>query len=121
MPEHKTLEEAVAPVPVDSDGASAQNESVDTRSSKVPWHMKIIAVVLVSFIGFGSHWSTGVTGAMKSTLKKVSSRTKKSRGEGRHERERRGKKIVSDNTMLYRNSKSTTPSMHSSTAARTSW
>jgi hypothetical protein len=26
-------------------------------------------------IGFGGHWSSGVTGAMKSTLKKVSSTT----------------------------------------------
>jgi hypothetical protein len=33
--------------------------------------MKLISILLVSAIGFGSHWSSGVTGAMKSTLKKV--------------------------------------------------
>ncbi|KUI72558.1 Major facilitator superfamily domain-containing protein 1 [Cytospora mali] len=70
MLEKKTAGEAVAPVHVNSDGASAQNQSVDTRSSKIPWSVKIIAVCLVSMIGFGSHWSTGVTGAMKKTLKK---------------------------------------------------
>lgn len=43
---------------------------VDNRSSHVPWTMKVLAVVLVSSIGFGSHWSSGVTGAMKATLKK---------------------------------------------------
>lgn len=42
------------------------------RSTHVPMRMKIIAVLMVSLIGFGSKWSSGVTGAMKSTLKKVS-------------------------------------------------
>lgn len=51
--------------------SSQQARDVDTRSSNVPWTMKVIAVILVSAIGFGSHWSSGVTGAMKSTLKKV--------------------------------------------------
>jgi len=37
----------------------------------IPLHIKITAVLLVSAIGFGAHWSSGVTGAMKSTLKKV--------------------------------------------------
>jgi len=37
----------------------------------IPLRLKIIAVLLVSAIGFGAHWSSGVTGAMKSTLKKV--------------------------------------------------
>lgn len=41
------------------------------RSTHVPMRMKLIAVLMVSLIGFGSHWSSGVTGAMKSTLKKV--------------------------------------------------
>ncbi len=41
------------------------------RSTHVPMRMKIFAVLMVSLIGFGSHWSSGVTGAMKSTLKKV--------------------------------------------------
>jgi nitrate/nitrite transporter NarK len=31
---------------------------------------KLFAVLLISCISFGSHWSSGVTGAMKSTIKK---------------------------------------------------
>ncbi|KAJ1564294.1 hypothetical protein HK405_015277, partial [Cladochytrium tenue] len=38
-------------------------------NSHVPLYVKIAAVLMVSAIGFGSHWSSGVTGAMKSTLK----------------------------------------------------
>lgn len=41
-------------------------------AAHIPLRLKIIAVLLVSAIGFGAHWSSGVTGAMKSTLKKVS-------------------------------------------------
>lgn len=60
--------------PADDDNPSAQHghPAADTQSSKVPWTMKVLAVLLVSSIGFGSHWSSGVTGAMKSTLKKAS-------------------------------------------------
>jgi hypothetical protein len=36
-----------------------------------PLLAKILAVFLISCISFGSHWSSGVTGAMKSTIKKV--------------------------------------------------
>lgn len=35
-----------------------------------PLTAKLFAVVLISCISFGSHWSSGVTGAMKSTIKK---------------------------------------------------
>ncbi|KAL6860859.1 major facilitator superfamily domain-containing protein [Trichoderma novae-zelandiae] len=59
--------------PADVIGVSALDESdsaSDERSTKVPMSMKILSVLLVSLVGFGSHWSTGVTGAMKSTLKK---------------------------------------------------
>ncbi|RAL15947.1 putative MFS transporter [Aspergillus homomorphus CBS 101889] len=35
-----------------------------------PLLAKLTAVVVISCISFGSHWSTGVTGAMKSTIKK---------------------------------------------------
>lgn len=38
----------------------------------VPLRMKILSVIVVSMIGFGGHWSSGVTGALKSTLKKAS-------------------------------------------------
>ncbi|KAK7744634.1 hypothetical protein SLS53_003520 [Cytospora paraplurivora] len=66
----KAADESVTAVDVKSDGASAQDQSVDNRSMTIPWSVRIIAVCLVSSIGFGSHWSTGVTAAMKSTLKK---------------------------------------------------
>lgn len=45
--------------------------SESSKDNSIPWKIKILAVVLVSLIGFGSHWSSGVTGAMKSTIKKV--------------------------------------------------
>jgi hypothetical protein len=41
------------------------------RSTHVPLRMKLLSILMVTAIGFGSHWSSGVTGAMKSTLKKV--------------------------------------------------
>ncbi|KAF4943410.1 hypothetical protein FGADI_13437 [Fusarium gaditjirri] len=52
--------------------ASHQSASVGNDHGKkpVPASMKIISVVIVSMIGFGGHWSSGVTGALKSTLKK---------------------------------------------------
>lgn len=62
--------------PADVVGVSALDESdtaSDGRTTKIPMSMKILSVVLVSLVGFGSHWSSGVTGAMKSTLKKVGS------------------------------------------------
>lgn len=56
-----------------SDDTPVQDvDDASTKSYKVPWTMKVLAVILVSSIGFGSHWSSGVTGAMKSTLKKAS-------------------------------------------------
>ncbi|KAI5243276.1 major facilitator superfamily transporter [Aureobasidium subglaciale] len=36
----------------------------------VPLQMKLLSVLLVSCIGFGSQWSSGVSSAMKSTMKK---------------------------------------------------
>ncbi|KAK5448111.1 hypothetical protein LTS15_009135 [Exophiala xenobiotica] len=36
----------------------------------VPLRWKLLSIVLVTAIGFGSQWSSGITGAMKSTLKK---------------------------------------------------
>jgi hypothetical protein len=56
-------------VVVASSGSSAKSEG--GRSTLVPVKMKLISILLVTAIGFGSHWSSGVTGAMKSTLKKV--------------------------------------------------
>ncbi|OJJ44472.1 hypothetical protein ASPZODRAFT_71678 [Penicilliopsis zonata CBS 506.65] len=43
---------------------------MEDKRPTVPWSMKILSVLLVSLIGFGSHWSSGVTGAMKTSLKK---------------------------------------------------
>ncbi|KAH6625175.1 major facilitator superfamily domain-containing protein [Boeremia exigua] len=55
-------------VVVASSGSSVRSEG--GRSQLVPVRMKLISILLVTAIGFGSHWSSGVTGAMKSTLKK---------------------------------------------------
>lgn len=56
-------------VVVASSGSSAKSSG--GRSTLVPVKMKLLSILLVTAIGFGSHWSSGVTGAMKSTLKKV--------------------------------------------------
>ncbi|KAK8085996.1 hypothetical protein PG994_000970 [Apiospora phragmitis] len=44
----------------------------DDAASKPPppWSWKVTAIVLVSLIRFGGSWSSGITGAMKSTLKR---------------------------------------------------
>lgn len=55
---------------IEDDARSGRSEG--GRSTKVPVTMKLVAVLLVSLVGFGSHWSAGVTSAMKTTLKKVS-------------------------------------------------
>lgn len=65
---HVVLEKAA----LSDDARSVHSEG--GRATHVPMRMKLFAVLMVSLIGFGSHWSSGVTGAMKSTLKKVSSR-----------------------------------------------
>ncbi|THC99715.1 hypothetical protein EYZ11_000765 [Aspergillus tanneri] len=49
-----------------------RSETEDENRGKRPpplW-AKLFAVFLISCISFGSHWSSGVTGAMKSTIKK---------------------------------------------------
>ncbi|KAI8941144.1 hypothetical protein NX059_002381 [Plenodomus lindquistii] len=67
VPTKETVKEIV----VGANEASSLNERDDSdRSSYIPLKMKIIAILLVTAIGFGSRWSSGVTGAMKSTLKK---------------------------------------------------
>jgi hypothetical protein len=48
--------------------SSESNESTGQPEASLKW--KIVAILLVSAIGFGSRWSSGITGAMKSTLKK---------------------------------------------------
>nr|XP_036582676.1 major facilitator superfamily transporter [Colletotrichum truncatum]KAF6791467.1 major facilitator superfamily transporter [Colletotrichum truncatum] len=46
--------------------------SISSESDKPlpPLYWKFIAVILISCISFGSSWSSGITGALKSTLKK---------------------------------------------------
>jgi hypothetical protein len=68
--EKKDLEQSstnVAPI-VDQD----TDASTLGDKKPVPLNIKILSVVIVSMIGFGGHWSSGVTGALKSTLKKAS-------------------------------------------------
>ncbi|KAH8724118.1 major facilitator superfamily domain-containing protein [Phaeosphaeriaceae sp. PMI808] len=57
---------------IEGDGGetSSGNASQVGPQSSVPLKMKLISILLVTAVGFGSHWSSGVTGAMKSTLKK---------------------------------------------------
>lgn len=63
----------VVSAPVNEDIRTPSKESSDDSDGKKPPPLaaKLIAVALISSISFGSHWSTGVTGAMKSTIKKV--------------------------------------------------
>ncbi|KAG8163091.1 hypothetical protein KVR01_007569 [Diaporthe batatas] len=61
----KGLEERVIEVPVSSDSLSTEEPKLTP-----PLYWKILAVVMISCISFGSAWSTGITGALKSTLKR---------------------------------------------------
>jgi hypothetical protein len=63
----------IAEVDITSD---AEDGSQTPQTSLVPLRMKLISILLVTAVGFGSHWSSGVTGAMKATLKKVRLRDK---------------------------------------------
>ncbi|KAL3447473.1 major facilitator superfamily domain-containing protein [Aspergillus insuetus] len=68
----KTVADVVTdPLPEDvtSSAASGTHDS-DTGKKAAPLLAKLFTVFLISCISFGSHWSTGVTGAMKSTIKK---------------------------------------------------
>lgn len=59
-PDHRIDE---VPLPPDS-------SSTEDAKPTPPLYWKFIAVVLISCISFGSSWSSGITGALKSTLKK---------------------------------------------------
>jgi hypothetical protein len=50
--------------------ATPSEMSSQSDTQPVPLSWKLMSVVLVTMIGFGSQWSSGVTGAMKSTIKK---------------------------------------------------
>ncbi|KAL4775749.1 putative MFS transporter [Aspergillus nidulans var. acristatus] len=64
---HKTDEPVVSP---SQDTDSGPDASTIDGKSPPPLLAKLFAVFLISCISFGSHWSSGVTGAMKSTIKK---------------------------------------------------
>ncbi|RDW92358.1 hypothetical protein BP5796_01752 [Coleophoma crateriformis] len=49
-----------------SDSEAGENP----KKVAVPLKWKLASILMVSAIGFGSHWSSGITGAMKSTIKK---------------------------------------------------
>ncbi|KAL4763824.1 putative MFS transporter [Aspergillus foveolatus] len=63
----KTEEPVISP---SQDTDSGPNASTIDGKSPPPLLAKLFAVFLISCISFGSHWSSGVTGAMKSTIKK---------------------------------------------------
>lgn len=56
-------------------GDEVQKDDSNDGKRPPPLIAKLFAVLLISCISFGSHWSSGVTGAMKSTIKKVSNRS----------------------------------------------
>ncbi|KAL4799709.1 major facilitator superfamily domain-containing protein [Aspergillus venezuelensis] len=65
---HESTELAVSPSQGDV-RVSAPPSAMDGKRPP-PLLAKLFAVFLISCISFGSHWSSGVTGAMKSTIKK---------------------------------------------------
>jgi hypothetical protein len=65
----KKVEGSIKDQEVASD-SDLQSATSQTPSIDVPLKWKLMSIVMVSAIGFGSSWSTGITGAMKSTIKK---------------------------------------------------
>ncbi|KAG6354504.1 hypothetical protein INS49_004521 [Diaporthe citri] len=59
-------------ITADPDSAQAEGDAASGHSSlrPPPLTWKLAAILLVTFIGFGSQWSGGITGAMKTTMKK---------------------------------------------------
>lgn len=62
-------DDRITEVPLPPDSSSTQELAEDAKPQP-PLYWKFIAVVLISCISFGSSWSSGITGALKSTLKK---------------------------------------------------
>lgn len=56
--------------PDSTENSLHQTEKESTKQPP-PLIAKLTAILLISFISFGSHWYSSVTSAMKSTLKKV--------------------------------------------------
>lgn len=68
MPELKAQD----PIVVSTESTPQDDQSGDDDGKRYPPLLaKLFAVFLISCISFGSRWSSGVTGAMKSTIKKV--------------------------------------------------
>ncbi|KAL4889905.1 major facilitator superfamily domain-containing protein [Aspergillus ambiguus] len=54
----------------DADGWSGRSERRDVNvKNPIPLHFKVVAIFFISCIGFSWHWSSGVTKALKSTIK----------------------------------------------------
>jgi hypothetical protein len=53
-----------------SDQEAAQVNDSSPGQIPVPLKWKLASIIMVSAIGFGSNWSSGITSAMKSTIKK---------------------------------------------------
>ena len=51
--------------------STSDHSSSDDNKVLVPLSYKLASILFVSAIGFGSSWSSGITGAMKTTIKKV--------------------------------------------------
>lgn len=66
----KEAQNAVVTALDNSSLSSSQDDPANTLPP-VPLQVKLLSVLLVSCIGFGSQWSSGVSSAMKSTMKKV--------------------------------------------------
>ena len=56
---------------LDNSSINSSQDGPANALPPVPLQMKLLSVLLVSCIGFGSQWSSGVSSAMKSTMKKV--------------------------------------------------
>ncbi|KGO77362.1 hypothetical protein PITC_040160 [Penicillium italicum] len=67
----KSVDVASTPVPKDIHTSSETLSHESNGKRPPPLAAKLCAVALISCISFGSHWSAGVTGAIKSTMKKV--------------------------------------------------
>ncbi|GMF72349.1 unnamed protein product [Aspergillus oryzae] len=69
----KPIATATVDEPVKPSSPAQDQQTEDNGDGKQPPPLiaKLIAVLLISCISFGSSWSSGVTGAMKSTIKKV--------------------------------------------------
>lgn len=69
----KSALEEVSEPPEDQQKTNLDTALSDSNDGKTPPPLaaKLFAVALIACISFGSHWSSGVTGAMKSTIKKV--------------------------------------------------